>query len=152
MFFLHIPKNGGSTLEAWLQPRQTVYHTWLQRCNDSRLRQVFHQSWGKPAEMMRAGWVSPWHLPPDLYRWRCGVEVAPPDIFSSRRFCVVRNPVDRYTSELHWHQGSASIWFPNPPWRLRELLAHSRFAVTWTEELVHMQPQCPSARRTLGPA
>lgn len=79
MTFVHVPKTGGTSVEAFLSARRAVYH---------RFR--------KPPSHP---WLSPWHFPADLLQVRYGMVLDPP------RFCVVRDPVERYAWCEAWSNG-----------------------------------------------
>ena len=122
MMFIHIPKNGGTTMEAVLKNQQTII---------SRPHAAIPRNFLSP----HSGWVSPWHMPPDMYE-----EIMKQRYNSKgfeKRFCIVRNPIDRYISDMHW-----SNWaFRTPFAKLAEMYAQNWAAVRWTEEAVHRMPQ-----------
>jgi len=119
-FFLHVPKTGGSSVEASIAAERTVFHTWRTRC---------------PPTVQKN--PSPWHMAPDIFKARCGNEVAPGNV---SRFCVIRDPEERYASDLAW-VGSKVFRYHLSPTMLLGAFSKGRFAVRWTEELHHLQPQ-----------
>lgn len=95
LFFLHIPKNGGTTMSSILpQDAQVLKSKPPNREGAAKLRQ-WQQQWRNKSGSMR-GMPSPWHLPPDLY------ERVLSEPFPARNrsvICVVRDPAERYRSE-----------------------------------------------------
>ena len=132
LFFLHIPKNGGTSVEEVADRR-----------NSARMQTYdLHLSEPHP-------YVSLWHLVPDVYERMSRRSV---DAYGPRqRWCVVRRPSDRYASCRSW-----SAW-AHPEWgaydltsetRLLAEFARGRFGVHWQggggfgiDETVHKQPQ-----------
>ena len=112
MTFIHIPKTGGSSIEAQLSAQAAVFHR-------------FPKPPSRP-------WLSPWHFPPDLFEARYRQTLKPP------RFCVIRDPADRYRSCQAWSKNVSDTKFH---------LSASEVAVRaleWrkvTEELLHRLPQ-----------
>lgn len=126
LFFLHIPKTGGTSIEEAAGRRNSA------RMQTKDLHLPFQ-------------WTSPWHLVPDVYERLNG---RPLDAYGPRQqWCVVRRPSDRYSSCRSW----AAKW-TNWAYDLaseERLLAEftgGRLGVDWHsriigEEHVHKQPQ-----------
>ena len=65
------------------------------------------------------------------------------------RWCIVRNPMERWASCLTWRRGPnltfpSGTWFgraSTPPEKLLRVLSAGRGQIAWTEELAHLQPQ-----------
>lgn len=114
MTFIHIPKTGGTSVEALLTKEQAVFHRYK-----------------KPPS---SPWLSPWHFPPDLFEMQYGVSYDRPP--RTERFCVVRAPEERFRSCQLWSRGR---YLANRT-TLEQAYGHwSR--TTPTEELLHRMPQ-----------
>lgn len=113
--FIHIPKTGGTTIEALLPRSRAVIH---------RAKQL------KP--VLPRPRASPWHLPPDVF------ERVFNETYARPTFCVVRNPHDRMRSCFAW---TLSRTFHTPLEQLGDVFARGRFRVRWTEEFAHRMPQ-----------
>ena len=88
-------------------------------------------------------WLSPWHMPPDLYETHYG---QPYDTENKKRMCIVRHPADRYQSEQTWGMMKNMAWAnrPKDPQKLgRSYLAaqDAEKPVKWSEEELHFMPQ-----------
>ena len=138
LFFLHIPKTGGTSIEEAAGRRNSVR---MQLCDQKRQHTCdFVHLRNKNS------WTSPWHLVPDVYE---KLNHRPVDAYGPRQqWCVVRRPSDRYAScrawatkaHMHWGYDLASEK------RLLAEFAGGRFGVDWHsrsigEEHVHKQPQ-----------
>jgi hypothetical protein len=75
--FLHIPKTGGSTIEKILDKSSHIFGQ----------RDSFTEKFG-----------SPWHLPPDVFEHK----FHRPFGRSRRTFCIVRDPSERFNSEVNY--------------------------------------------------
>lgn len=158
-FFLHIPKTGGTSVEAELRSRGLGASA------------VFPEG-GRPTccpACCGKHWrTSPWHFAPDVFESRFNRSV---EDFSSRsgfggrfnrsvenvgghagcqfRWCVARNPTERRNSGIAWAKIYYRKYFNatnfTSPTYSAELLSKGRFSVDWNEELVHTQPQSWSA-------
>lgn len=122
MMFIHIPKTAGTSIKQQVTTNQTIISRPHPRVPPN-------------FRFAKSGWSSPWHMPPDMYeqmfRKRFNSEGY------DQRFCVIRNPVDRYWSDHAWIQG-----FWNTSLReLSEMYAKDWSAVRWTEEALHRMPQ-----------
>ena len=112
--FIHIPKTGGTSFESRLGADQAIIHRF-----------------NKPPTHP---WLSPWHFPPDLYEKYYGVKFDRP--LHNGRFCIIRDPVERYSSCQNWSKGkfkrsAISLASDYLNWN----------SVTPTEELLHRMPQ-----------
>ena len=117
-------------------------------CNMSRRPPVGSCCW-------RSSAAPPWHLAPDVFEWLYGrrIESFGSHQTSRPRWCVVRNPSDRYASCVAWDHAEhpRSKQYRTPPVDLAQELARGRFNVPWQgidgatdlhgEELSHRQPQ-----------
>ena len=122
MMFIHIPKIAGSTMEAILGKNQLI----ISRPHPPPPKNFLDS---------RSGWVSPWHMPPDMYEHLLGRKYNSNRL--KKRFCIVRNPIDRYISDMYWSKNR----FKTPIAKLAEKYAQNWSAVRWNEELVHRMPQ-----------
>jgi hypothetical protein len=124
----HIPKTGGSSIET---------NCTNQSCIISRMeRQQLYYT-----HPVRS--VSAWHIPPDKYE---EIMKEPFDVEDKPRYCVVRNPKDRFYSCERWQAAYGDKY--DFPWhrsaeqlrRLRLDFERKQFS-TLTEELLHRIPQ-----------
>ena len=150
MMFIHIPKTGGMSMQALLSRPQSL---WQQTARDDRGRFVLD------LRALGPRWLSKWHLPPDVYMRLTNKSVDAMMAQHSSKFCIVRDPAERYQSELKWQRtplphakAAANGWawaknqrelygFRLSPEELANTLSLGRFRQTWTEEIIHMQPQ-----------
>ena len=138
MMFLHIPKTGGSTLESILRASQVVVkQSWWKKGFPS------HHSIGEHLvghELHLT--ATPWHLPPDVVQ----------DVFHHAlpegRFCIIRNPADRYESCVNdWNFRVLGVVEDGDYGKNRtdadvaRALLSGRSSVVWDHELTHKQPQ-----------
>lgn len=133
--FLHIPKTAGSTIETIL---------------DKNLH-IFGQQRTLPLALGRTlpPWDgSAWHLPPDVFERKFHRP------FSSGRkvFCVVRDPAERFASEVNYriklHEGKSNFrqLFPrltkSSTKAAADILSRGRFSFsTRREDILHLMPQ-----------
>lgn len=117
ILFIHIPKTGGTAIEAWMES----------------LAPIAFKTTGRP----RFSFVTPQH-----YRWSDIAELFPEGHFA-HRFAVVRNPYDRIASEYRMHAIMAREGFfrsaPSFSLWLEEALDAWR-ADPWTHDN-HLRPQ-----------
>lgn len=105
MNFIHVPKTGGTSIESKLTAKTAVFHRFKY-----------------------PNTASPWHFPPDLFEARFKQP------FPAPRFCVIRDPADRYASCQAWSKWSFRL-------SANEI---ARQALEWRhvhEELLHRMPQ-----------
>ncbi|KAL3902812.1 MAG: hypothetical protein SGPRY_011912, partial [Prymnesium sp.] len=124
--FIHIPKTGGSAVEAaglasgyhwgnfvddW-PGGHCPYGKWCERelpCHtESRCEDLREKKCGQHA--CNSSWLpcSPWHLPPIEFARR-GLAAPAYNASTDDTFCVVRNPYDRVMSELVFEEAQAAI-------------------------------------------
>ena len=141
LFFVHIPKCGGTTLSKITPAHAQV----LQKKPPDPLgvAQLKHwqQRWRLKSGKLR-GMPSPWHLPPDMYE-RLFSEPFPARNRSV--LCVVRNPLDRFQSEIAYRKRQNHRSFPQlTPSLASETAAdmrRGRFPFRWQETSLHLAPQ-----------
>ena len=156
-FFLHIPKTGGTSIEQSVRPDLSAFGLYRNCCPSASI--IVGNGAGSCCTSSRASLrSSPWHLPPDLFARQFGHEVEADENHPGRRlqrWCVVRNPVDRWLSESRWHEqgelngkwpivradGQFAMVPPSDARTLRDAYRDRRRRVEWTEELVHFMPQ-----------
>ena len=92
LMLIHIPKTGGTSLEDSCPSSHCIYPRF---CNASNLRLLNHTCIVSDPHHHNQ-WLSPWHMPPDLYETHYGL---PYDTENKKRMCIVRHPADRYQSE-----------------------------------------------------
>ena len=141
--FIHIPKTGGTSIETTARHIHRGNLTVLARVADCC-------DWWKPKPSTTkcCKYGSPWHLTPDVAKYYFGFQqhrnrtIFEPGL---PRWCVVRNPVQRYLSDLAYtHRGNASVpgfGRTTPAETLARIFARGRWHVQWTDELLHKQPQ-----------
>lgn len=120
--FIHIPKTGGSSIES---------EKWSNCILKRHLEVPPLNFWSASSN-----WSSPWHFPPDLYELRYN---QPFNIkYAEKRFCVVRNPIDRFASCVSW---SVHHWHTPLTHLLHTYLNRTSPLIHWNEELLHRMPQ-----------
>ena len=145
--FIHIPKTGGTSIEKITNEKLSVYAQAKDCCRYEVGSQV--QQCCRPA--------SPWHLAPDVLSTIHQERISPhwhvASVFANDRprWCIVRNPAERFASCNAWshskhpdHANLTGDWWGQPPVptaRLVQIFSQSRFGILWTEELAHKQPQ-----------
>ena len=141
LFFVHIPKCGGTTLSKITPAHAQV----LQKKPPDPLgvAQLKHwqRRWRLKTGTLR-GMPSPWHLPPDMYE-RLFSEPFPAR--NQSIICVVRNPLDRFQSEIAYRKRQNHRSFPPlTPSLASETAAdmrRGRFPFRWQETSLHLAPQ-----------
>ena len=141
LFFVHIPKCGGTTLSKITPAHAQV----LQKKPPDPLgvMQLKHwqRRWRLKSGTLR-GMPSPWHLPPDMYE-RLFSEPFPAR--NQSVICVVRNPLDRFQSEVAYRKRQNHRSFPPlTPSLASETAAdmrRGRFPFRWQETSLHLAPQ-----------
>ena len=139
LMLIHIPKTGGTSLEDSCPSSHCIYPRF---CNASNLRLLNHTCIVSDPHHHNQ-WLSPWHMPPDLYETHYG---QPYDTENKKRMCIVRHPADRYQSEQTWGMMKNMAWAnrPKDPQKLgRSYLAaqDAEKPVKWSEEELHFMPQ-----------
>lgn len=125
--FLHIPKTGGSTIEKILDKSS---HIFGQR------------------DSLPPGGPSPWHLPPDVFEHK----FHRPFSRSRRTFCIVRDPSERFNSEVNYrlklHEQKSSFRKVFPLLTTAEtesaakILRLGRFSIlNRRDDILHLAPQ-----------
>ena len=156
-FFLHIPKNGGTSVELAASRNLSAWGLYRGCCPKSAIvgtASVRDVCCTKSFASRRS---SPWHLPPDVFFQLFHHEIEADALHPGRRlkrWCVVRDPAERWASEQRWVQRNLQGRYPvvRPDGQLqlvrqqeatvlRNALSDGRHNVSWTEELVHVQPQ-----------
>lgn len=108
MNFIHIPKTGGTTVESLLPKKHALKHRYPKPPSDP--------------------WLSPWHFPPDLYEDKYN------DTFKAPRFCIVREPNERFLSCESWSRGRYHT-------SATELTLQALEGRAPSEEMLHRMPQ-----------
>lgn len=121
MMFIHIAKNGGTTMEAILNENQTI----IRRDSFGSRKHFF----GNKRDL------SPWHMTPEMYEHFLHRKYD--SIGFKKRFCILRNPIDRYESCQEFTRGT----FVKPFDYLLNIYSQDFKTVLWDEELVHRMPQ-----------
>ena len=127
MMFLHIPKTGGTSVEDMIPDRST--------------RKVVE---GRGIRWRKS---SSWHLPPDVFATTEAGRLT--HVYENQTvFSVVREPRERYSSEVQWRVGRNRTSGALPPLTddrasrsAAMLAARGRWGAMETESLVHLQPQ-----------
>lgn len=132
MNFIAVPKTGTTSLES------TVAATSLVKCSVLHCCDWWEKEPHRTACCKRG---SPWHLAPDVFRSIFARQKVSMWSGTRKRFCVVRNPAERYASDEAWFRMTKPYSTRPLPGQLNSALAHGRFRVAWDEELVHKQPQ-----------
>ena len=141
LFFVHIPKCGGTTLSKIVPAHAQV----LQNKPPSPLGVVRLKHWQRRWRLRSGtlrGMPSPWHLPPDMYE-RLFSEPFPSH--NQSVICVVRNPFDRFQSEIAYRRRQNHRSFPLLTSSLASEAAadmrRGRFTFRLQETNLHLAPQ-----------
>lgn len=143
-WFLHVPKTGGSSVEA--VSRLTARSKYMHCCHWRALQ-------GDPSANVTCcpplrG--TPWLLPPDVFRSLFNQTFeghGPPSFERMPRWCVVRDPLQRWVSGIKWNpwlgrwpvllggaSGKVHLLPPRSPELLFErLTSRSRTQIRWDE-------------------
>lgn len=121
MMFIHIAKNGGTTIETILDKNKTIM-----KRDGFTLRNNF---FGHKRD------VSPWHMTPEMYEHFLKKKYNTDGL--NKRFCILRHPIDRYESCQVFSRGG----FVKPFDYLINVYSQDFKSVLWDEELVHRMPQ-----------
>ena len=146
--FIHIPKTGGTSVEAVVSVENSLRWQFQACCDPTRHPPVEGCCWKKGA-------APPWHLAPDVFERLYGrsIEAYAGQQHRRPRWCVVRNPAERFTSCVTWDRKvhNFAMRYRTEPAELAKELSKSRFDLPWNgiagandlhaEELAHRQPQ-----------
>lgn len=152
LFFVHIPKTGGTTVEAEMALRGTANNTVIHAVRECC---AYRPGFAPVEHCCRPG--PPWHLAPDVFEQAfnltLGAPATPTTASRRKRFCIVREPGARYASFIRWdlrvHRnvsgGPMSTRVTGPLEQLAAEFENGRWHVQWSSDhaeiLVHLQPQ-----------
>ena len=141
LFFVHIPKCGGTTISEILPQEAQVLKSKPPSSEGAAQLRQWQQQWRTKSGSAR-GMPSPWHLPPDLY------ERVLSDPFPARNrrvICVVRDPAERYRSEgayrVKQHHRSLPFLSSREATTVAAELQRGRQHFRLSERTLHLAPQ-----------